>query len=66
MCFAHSGTPSEALHVQAGVRAGHRETVRPTVGGRLGGVEVAGSGTPRRWPRRKVMRILDGFGRGNA
>ena len=60
MCFAHSGTPSEALHVQAGVGPATARRFAQLSEGGLGSVEVAGSGTPRRWPRRKVIASSTG------
>ena len=47
MCFAHSGTPSDALHVQAGVGVDAAEafTALAEADG-LGSAEVTGSGTP--------------------
>jgi acetamidase/formamidase len=62
MCFAHSGTASDALHVQAEIGSdaaaafgGLREA------GGLGSVEVQGSGTPERVTAPAGDRVLDGF-----
>ena len=47
MCFAHSGTPSEALHVQAGIGPAAAFAFAELSGSDgLGTVDVAGSGTP--------------------
>jgi acetamidase/formamidase len=62
MCFAHSGTASESLHVQAGISpataaafAGLAES------GGLSTVNVAGSGTPDAAVAPHGERILDGY-----
>ncbi len=47
MCFAHSGTASEALHVQAEIGSDSAAAFAELAGvGRLATVDVAGSGTP--------------------
>jgi acetamidase/formamidase len=63
MCFAHSGTPSEALHVQAGVGPATARRFAQLSEGGLGSAEVAGSGTPEKVAAPEGDRILDGFGR---
>ena len=46
MCFAHSGTASEALHVQAGIGpAAAGAFAQLAQGGGPSAVDVAGSGT---------------------
>ncbi|WP_051276491.1 acetamidase/formamidase family protein [Marmoricola sp. URHB0036] len=63
MCFAHSGSPSEALHVQAGIGpAAFRTFAELAQGGGLGTVDVAGSGTPDAVAAPEGDRILDGYG----
>jgi acetamidase/formamidase len=64
MCFAHSGTPSDALHVQAGVSAEATAafTALAEADG-LGSVEVTGSGTPDTVVAPHGERVLDGFTR---
>jgi acetamidase/formamidase len=64
MCFAHSGTPSDALHVQAGVGvdAAQAFTALAEADG-LGSVEVTGAGTPERVVGPRGERVLDGFSR---
>ena len=63
MCYAHSGTPSDQLHVQAGVgpAAATSFTTLADSGG-LGTVDIAGSGTPDRVAAPRGDRVLDGFG----
>jgi acetamidase/formamidase len=64
MCFAHSGTPSEALHVQAGIGAdAARAFAQLGESDGLGTVEVAGSGTPDAVAAPGGERVLDGYGR---
>ena len=64
MCFAHSGTPSEALHVQAGIGPAAAATFAALgEGGGLSTVDVAGSGTPDAVAAPTGDRILDGYGR---
>jgi hypothetical protein len=47
MCFAHSGTASDALHVQAEIGADAQAAFRElAAAASLGTVEVAGSGIP--------------------
>jgi hypothetical protein len=47
MCFAHSGTASDAVHVQAGIGAAAATTSAELAeSGGLSTVDVAGSGTP--------------------
>jgi acetamidase/formamidase len=66
MCFAHSGTASDALHVQAEIG---REAAAAFSGladqGDLGAVEVAGSGTPETLMAPRGERVLDGRTRVN-
>jgi acetamidase/formamidase len=64
MCFAHSGTPSEALHVQAGIgpETARRFTELAETAG-LGTVEVGGGGTPDAVAAPAGTRVLDGYGR---
>src|SRR4051794_40687303 len=64
MCFAHSGTPSDALHVQAGVsaEAGAAFTGLAQADG-LGSVEVVGAGTPDAVVAPRGERVLDGVSR---
>ena len=64
MCFAHSGTPSDALHVQAGVGvdAAQAFTALADADG-LGSVEVTGAGTPDKVAAPNGERVLDGFSR---
>jgi acetamidase/formamidase len=66
MCFAHSGTASDALHVQAeiGSDAAAAFTGLATAGG-LGTVDVAGSGTPDAVVAPQGERVLDGYTRVN-
>jgi acetamidase/formamidase len=62
MCFAHSGTASDALHVQAGLTAaGIQAFAGLTEGGGLGAVNVAGSGTPEAIAAPAGDRVLDGY-----
>ena len=64
MCFAHSGTPSEALHVQAGIGLAAAATFAALgEGGGLSTVDVAGSGTPDAVAAPSGERVLDGYGR---
>ena len=47
MCFAHSGTASEALHVQAEISPDAVAALSElAASGGLGTVDVSGSGTP--------------------
>src|SRR4051812_30193665 len=63
MCFAHSGTPSEALHVQAGIGpAAFSAFAELATGGGLGTVDLAGSGTPETVAAPEGDRVLDGYG----
>jgi acetamidase/formamidase len=64
MCFAHSGTASEALHVQAeiGDDAAAAFSELAAVGS-LGAVDVAGSGTPETVAAPPGERVLDGYSR---
>src|SRR4051794_15602194 len=64
MCFAHSATPSEVLHVQAGIgpaaasafaALGEGDGLRP--------VDVPGSGVPDEVAAPATDRVLDGLGR---
>jgi acetamidase/formamidase len=64
MCFAHSGTPSEALHVQAGIGAAAASAfAQLSQGGGLSAVDVAGSGTPEVVAGPGGDLVLDGFSR---
>lgn len=64
MCFAHSGTPSEALHVQTGVGAEAAQAFsRLAQSDGLPAVDVAGSGTPEVVMAPRGDRVLDGFSR---
>ena len=64
MCFAHSGTPSEALHVQAGIGPAAAFAFAELSGSDgLGTVDVAGSGTPDNVAAPRGDRVLDGYGR---
>jgi acetamidase/formamidase len=64
MCFAHSDTPSEALHVQAGIGPAAFSTFAGLgQGGGLGTVDVPGKGTPDAVAAPAGDRILDGFGK---
>src|SRR3954453_4992594 len=62
MCFAHSGTASEALHVQAeiGPEAVAAFTGLTEAGG-MTPVDVAGAGTPETLAAPAGDRILDGY-----
>lgn len=66
MCFAHSGTASDALHVQAAIgdeaAAAFGRLAEENV---LGTVEIAGSGTPERVTAPSGDRIVDGYTRVN-
>jgi hypothetical protein len=57
MCFAHSGTASDALHVQAEIGAAAAFTGLAVVGS-LETVEVAGSGTPEAVMVPRCERVL--------
>ncbi len=64
MCFAHSGSPSDSLHVQAGIgveaaQAFHDLAVRDG----LSPVEVTGQGTPDTVVVPKGDRVVDGYTR---
>jgi acetamidase/formamidase len=64
MCFAHSGTASEALHVQAeiGSDAAAAFSELAAASG-LSSVDIAGSGTPETLVAPAGDRILDGYSR---
>jgi acetamidase/formamidase len=63
MCFAHSGTASDALHVQAGLSSTAAQAFAGLAeGGGLGRVNAAGSGTPEAVAAPHGERILDGYG----
>jgi acetamidase/formamidase len=66
MCFAHSGSASDAFHVQAGISedAVGAFAELAAVGG-LSAVDVAGSGTPDVLAAPHGDRILDGYSRVN-
>jgi acetamidase/formamidase len=62
MCFAHSGTASEALHVQAEISADAVAALTQLAAtGGLATVDVSGSGTPERLVAPAGDRILDGY-----
>ena len=62
MCFAHSGTASDALHVQAEIGASAAAAFTGlAAAGSLGTVEVAGSGTPDAVVAAAGERVLDGY-----
>ncbi|MFF0341349.1 acetamidase/formamidase family protein [Kribbella sp. NPDC004875] len=64
MCFAHSATASDSLHVQAGVGPEAAQSFAQLAdSGGLGAVEVPGSGTPETLAAPRGERILDGYGR---
>jgi acetamidase/formamidase len=64
MCFAHSGTASEAVHVQAGIGTATASTFAGLAeAGGVGTVDVAGSGTPDTVAAPRGDRVLDGYGR---
>ena len=64
MCFAHSGTPSEALHVQAGIGPAAAFAFAELSGSDgLGTVDVAGLRHARRVAAPRGDRVLDGYGR---
>jgi hypothetical protein len=64
MCFAHSATAGDALHVQAGIgpEAAQSFAQLGDTGG-LGTVDEARSGTPESLAAPRGDRILDGYGR---
>jgi acetamidase/formamidase len=66
MCFAHSGTATDALHVQAeiGADAAARFSELAATAG-LGVLEVGGSGIPERVAAPQGDRVLDGYTRVN-
>src|SRR4051794_6813589 len=62
MCFAHSGTASESLHVQAGISAGAAAAFAGLADARgLSQVDVAGSGVPEAVAAPSSDRVLDGY-----
>jgi acetamidase/formamidase len=64
MCYAHSGSASDALHVQAGVGEGAAQAFAELAGdGGLTAVDVAGSGTPDAVVAARGERVLDGYSR---
>lgn len=64
MCFAHSATAGDAVHVQAGVGPEAAASFAQLAGeGGLGTVDIAGSGTPEAVAGPRGDRILDGYGR---
>src|SRR3954451_5191039 len=66
MCFAHSGTASESLHVQAGISDAAAAAFGQVAGvGSMGSVDVVGSGTPDAVIAPHGERVLDGYTRGN-
>jgi acetamidase/formamidase len=62
MCFAHSGTASESLHVQAGISeataAAFGQLARA---GSMGSLDIVGSGTPDAVIAPRGERVLDGY-----
>jgi acetamidase/formamidase len=64
MCFAHSRTPSDGLHVQAGVGADAARAFATVAGSEgLTAVDVPGAGTPDAVTAPRGDRVLDGFSR---
>jgi acetamidase/formamidase len=64
MCFAHSASPSSALHVQAEVGADVAGAVTALADAEgLGSVDVTGAGTPDRVAAPSGERVLDGASR---
>jgi acetamidase/formamidase len=66
MCFAHSSTASDAIHIQAQI--GEEATAAFSglaEAGALGTVEVPGSGTPEAVVTPAGERVLDGYSRVN-
>ncbi len=62
MCFAHSGTAADALHVQAGLTSAAIQAFSGLVeGGGLGAVSVAGSGMPEAIAAPHGDRVVDGY-----
>jgi acetamidase/formamidase len=62
MCFAHSGTASDSLHVQAGISdAASAAFAGLAATGGLGVVQIAGSGTPEAVAAPRGERVLDGW-----
>ena len=62
MCFAHSGTASDGLHVQAGIGpAAVSSFTELAQAGGLGTVDVSGSGTPEAVAAPRGDRVLDGY-----
>src|SRR3954469_7558617 len=64
MCFAHSGTASEALHIQAAIGSDAAGAFGDlAAAGGLGPVDIAGAGTPETLVAPAGDRILDGYSR---
>ncbi|MCW2526709.1 MAG: hypothetical protein JWM76_1569 [Pseudonocardiales bacterium] len=64
MCFAHSGTASEALHIQAEIGSDAAAAFAELAGvGGLATVAIAGSGTPAAVAAPSGEHILDGYSR---
>jgi Acetamidase/Formamidase family len=64
MCFAHSGTASEALHVQAEISPDAVVALgQLAASGSLGTVDVSRSGTPEAVVAPAGDRVLDGYSR---
>jgi acetamidase/formamidase len=62
MCFAHSGTAHDSLHVQAGLGSAAMQAFSDLAdSGGLSRVDVAGSGTPDAVAAPHGDRILDGY-----
>jgi len=62
MCFAHSATASEPLHVQAGITEGAAAAFTSlAAAGGLSRVDVPGSGTPDTAAAPAGERVLDGY-----
>src|SRR5580704_4123270 len=63
MCFAHSATASESLHVQAGIGSDAAQAFAGLAeSGGVGAVDIAGSGTPDVLAAPYGERVLDGYG----
>jgi len=64
MCFAHAGTGSDSLHVQAGVGADAAQAFsRVGQGDGLAAVDVPGAGTPDTVMAPRGDLVLDGYSR---
>src|SRR3954451_4921538 len=66
MCFAHSGTSGETLHVEAGIAGAAGAAFGQVAGiGSMESVDVVGSGTPDAVIAPHGERVLDGYPRVN-